>query len=104
MAAAKKPFDASSAAPALRIRRLRLSAFRNYQAVALNPDARPVVLTGPNGAGKTNLLEALSMLTPGRGLRRAKTGEMDRIDPDSPPVSGTAWAVAGTVETPFGPV
>jgi len=104
MAAAKKPFDASSAAPALRIRRLRLSAFRNYQAVALNPDARPVVLTGPNGAGKTNLLEALSMLTPGRGLRRAKTGEMDRIDPDSPPVSGAAWAVAGTVETPFGPV
>lgn len=104
MAAAKKPFDASSAAPALRIRRLRLSAFRNYQAVALNPDARPVVLTGPNGAGKTNLLEALSMLTPGRGLRRAKTGEMDRMDPTEGPAATAAWAVAGTVETPFGPV
>lgn len=104
MAAAKKPFDASSAAPALRIRRLRLSAFRNYQAVALNPDARPVVLTGPNGAGKTNLLEALSMLTPGRGLRRAKTGEMDRMDPTEGPAPTAAWAVAGTVETPFGPV
>ena len=104
MAAAKKPFDASQAAPALRIRRLRLSAFRNYQAVAMDPDARPVVLTGPNGAGKTNLLEALSMLTPGRGLRRAKTGEMDRIDPAVTAAGGSAWAVAGTVETPFGPV
>lgn len=44
------------------------------------------------------------MLTPGRGLRRAKTGEMDRIDPTGGPVTGAAWAVAGTVETPFGPV
>ncbi|MEX0760522.1 MAG: AAA family ATPase, partial [Tistlia sp.] len=39
-------------------------------------DARPVVLTGPNGAGKTNLLEAISLLTPGRGLRRAPLAEL----------------------------
>ncbi|NQV54439.1 MAG: AAA family ATPase, partial [Rhodospirillales bacterium] len=52
------------------VRRLSLTDFRNYPFVRLETDGRPVVITGPNGAGKTNLLEALSFLVPGRGLRR----------------------------------
>ena len=48
---------------------LKLTGFRNYASLSLRLDGRPVVLTGPNGAGKTNLLEAVSFLSPGRGLR-----------------------------------
>ena len=59
----------------------------------------PVVLTGPNGAGKTNLLEAVSYLAPGRGLRGAKLSEIDRR-----PSAHTGWAVAATVETADGPI
>ena len=51
------------------ITRLVLTGFRNYPTLRLALDPAPVVLTGPNGAGKTNLLEAVSMLAPGRGLR-----------------------------------
>ena len=58
--------------------RLALTDFRNYRAARLDLDAGPVVLTGPNGAGKTNLLEAVSFLSPGRGLRSAKLSEIDR--------------------------
>jgi DNA replication and repair protein RecF len=58
-------------------------------------DGRSVVLTGPNGAGKTNLLEALSYLAPGRGLRGARLGEADRI-------GGGRWAVSATLTTPEG--
>ena len=49
--------------------RLKLSDFRNYAGLSLQLDARHVVLTGDNGAGKTNLMEAVSLLSPGRGLR-----------------------------------
>ena len=55
---------------------------------------RPVVLTGPNGAGKTNLLEALSFLAPGRGLRRARLGEIDRRVPGGRRAGLGPWAVA----------
>ena len=65
-------------APSLSVGRLRLRNFRNYAALDLGTDPAPVVLTGENGAGKTNLLEALSLLTPGRGLRRARLPELDR--------------------------
>ncbi len=51
--------------------RLKLTDFRNYAAASLVLDGRHVVLTGDNGAGKTNLMEAVSFLSPGRGLRRA---------------------------------
>ena len=61
-----------------RIRRLALTDFRNYASLSLDFDADAVVLTGDNGAGKTNLLEAISLLSPGRGLRRATYGEMAR--------------------------
>ena len=53
------------------IQRLSLSNFRSYHAASIDVSARLVVLTGPNGAGKTNLIEAISFLVPGRGLRRA---------------------------------
>lgn len=83
------------------VTRLVLTNFRCYDRLRLAPDGRPVVLTGPNGAGKTNLLEALSLLAPGRGLRRARLEEIDRGGAAGP---GNRWAVAATVETPQGPV
>ncbi len=60
------------------VRRLALADFRSYAALDLSVSAQTVVLTGDNGAGKTNVLEALSLLTPGRGLRRAELGECAR--------------------------
>ena len=60
------------------IDRLRLADFRNFQTLSLDITSRFVVLHGDNGSGKTNLLEALSLLTPGRGLRRATYPEMAR--------------------------
>ena len=59
-------------------------------------DRRPLVLTGPNGAGKTNLLEAVSYLSPGRGLRGARLVDVARVaGPDAAPAE--AWSVAGTL-------
>jgi len=62
------------------VQRLRLRAFRNLGALdlVLGQGATPIVLYGPNGAGKTNLLEALSLLAPGRGLRRARLDSLDQ--------------------------
>ena len=54
------------------VTRLVLTDFRNYHSARLDLDPGPVVVTGPNGAGKTNLLEAVSFLSPGRGLRHAR--------------------------------
>ncbi|MBI1777711.1 MAG: DNA replication/repair protein RecF [Proteobacteria bacterium] len=84
----------------LAVRRLALTDFRGYESARLAVGAAPVVLSGPNGAGKTNLLEAISFLAPGRGLRRARLGEIDRI---GAPL-GVAWGVAATLETGSGPV
>jgi DNA replication and repair protein RecF len=58
--------------------RLRLTDFRNHAAFVLEPQAQFIALHGPNGAGKTNILEAISLLVPGRGLRRAPLSEMVR--------------------------
>ncbi|MGI9494301.1 MAG: DNA replication/repair protein RecF [Geminicoccaceae bacterium] len=82
------------------IKRLILNNFRSYPALRIETDARPVVLTGANGAGKTNLLEAVSMLAPGRGLRGARVRDLDRQDGE-PPASG-AWSVAARVESSLG--
>lgn len=60
--------------------RLALTDFRNHRAATLGPGAGFVVLTGENGAGKTNILEAVSLLVPGRGLRGAALGDMARSD------------------------
>ena len=58
--------------------RLVVTGFRSYGRATLDLDPRPVVLSGPNGTGKTNLLEAVSLLAPGRGLRRAPLGDIPR--------------------------
>ena len=95
---------ASAAGPmphAASVSRLGLTDFRCYQRLRLELDAAPVVFTGPNGAGKTNLLEAVSFLAPGRGLRRAKLAEIDRrTPPGTAPAS--PWAVSANLETAQG--
>lgn len=92
----------SGAVPtALAVRQLRLTDFRNYRQLRLDCGPEPVVLIGSNGAGKTNLLEALSFLSPGRGLRRARLDEICRWRTDSDP-SAAAWAVAATLDTAQG--
>src|SRR5689334_5483090 len=77
---------------------LRLTNYRNYRSLSLALDGRSVVLTGDNGAGKTNLLEAVSFLSPGRGLRRARLDEVARNGGDG------SWAVAATVDNAAGAV
>ncbi|KKB08362.1 DNA replication/repair protein RecF [Devosia chinhatensis] len=79
------------------ISRLRLTAFRNYASAALDLDSRHVVLTGSNGSGKTNLLEAVSVLSPGRGLRGASFETLQSQGSDLP------WAVAASIEAYDGP-
>ncbi len=79
------------------VRRLTLTDFRNYAALRLDLDGRPVVLSGANGAGKTNLLEAVSFLAPGRGLRRARLAEIGRRA--RPEDDMRPWAVAATLVT-----
>ena len=80
-----------------RIRRLTLSNFRNYRRASVEAgDARTIVLCGPNGAGKTNLIEAISFLAPGRGLRRATLDEVAFQEGDG------SWAVAAEVEGALG--
>ena len=81
---------------AARLRRLTLTNFRNYRAAQIGVGAGPVVLVGPNGAGKTNLIEAISFLAPGRGLRRATLEEVAFVEGDG------SWAVAADVEGALG--
>ena len=64
--------------PGLHLSALTLSHFRSHKGLALALDERPVALFGPNGAGKTNILEAISLLSPGRGLRRAVADDLAR--------------------------
>ena len=73
------------------IRTLKLTDFRNYARAELRLDARPVVLIGDNGSGKTNLLEAVSLLGPGHGLRGRPYGELCRKE------GAGGFAVAATV-------
>ena len=78
---------------------LKLGDFRNYERLTLGLDRRHVVLTGPNGAGKTNLLEAVSFLSPGRGLRRAAYAEVARKGaPNGFSVFAAMDGMAGPVE------
>ena len=81
---------------AARIRRLTLSNFRSYHAAQIDIAAKLVVLVGPNGAGKTNLIEAISFLAPGRGLRRATLTEVAFMEGDG------SWAMASDVEGALG--
>lgn len=74
------------------VRRLKLNNFRNYDVLNLSLGAGHVVLTGDNGSGKTNLLEAVSFLSPGRGLRRAAYGDVSRHD------AADGFAIHATLE------
>lgn len=76
----------------VRLSALTLTNLRNYRDLALTLDGRLVVLTGANGAGKTNLLEAISLLSPGRGLRRAAFEAIARKGSDA------GWAVSAVLE------
>jgi len=83
------------------IRRLTLSNFRSYHAAQVRLDrAGPVVLTGANGAGKTNMIEAISLLAPGRGLRRATMDELAFSEGDG--ASGGTWAINAEIEGMLG--
>lgn len=78
------------------IQRLSLTNFRSYHAASVNVSAKLAVLTGPNGAGKTNLIEAISFLVPGRGLRRATIEEVAFSEGDG------SWAVSAEIEGMLG--
>lgn len=97
-----RPTNTTDTLDTLSVRRLYLTNFRNYTALDLHIDASPVILTGQNGAGKTNLLEAVSFLTPGRGIRRAVLSDVQKQNTGTPAARG--WAVAGTVHGLHGPV
>lgn len=88
--------DSGGQPKACRVIELKISDFRNYRRLEAKPGAGAVVLTGPNGAGKTNLLEAVSFLSPGRGLRRAAYGDVTRAG------AAGGWAVWASVEGPAG--
>ena len=113
IAAPKQP------ASTLAITNLRLQNFRNYSGCHLALGGLPlssggrsssVVLVGANGAGKTNMLEALSLLAPGRGLRRAKSDLLSRQSATSKSdatfknAEGAIWSIAAELETPDGPL
>lgn len=86
------------------VSRLTLTDFRNYQFLRINAELAPIVVTGENGSGKTNILEAISFLTPGRGLRGARLADIKRFTPalvteeyQPTEISPTSWAVSATV-------
>ena len=86
------------------IRKLTVSNFRNYSKASLEPSKQMVILLGNNGAGKTNLLEAISMLSPGRGLRQAQLMQLNRAKTDATNEGNTIeaqrqWAVSVKVES-----
>ncbi len=88
----------TDAAPRLWVERLALTNFRNYERATLELGPEPVVLAGANGSGKTNLLEAVSLLAPGQGLRRAAYADIARASGDG------SWSVAAKVHTDLGAV
>src|SRR5579864_9384110 len=79
---------------------LALTDFRSYERAELVAGGRCVFLFGPNGAGKTNLLEAISLFSPGRGMRSAQLVDFGRRTPDE--AEGRAWAISAEVETEGG--
>lgn len=94
------------AAAGVSVAALTVTEFRCYRRAAIAVDERPVVLTGPNGAGKTNLLEAISFLVPGRGLRHARLSEIEHraIGAGDTVTRSLAWGVAAQIERPDGVV
>ena len=101
------PADSS---PAVAVLRLMVSHFRNYETLELDLPSRSgsVVLLGANGGGKTNLLEAISFLAPGRGLRRAKSDMLTRnssmFGDSKKPWAIKPWAISADIMTENGAV
>lgn len=91
---------ARSPIPGTFVKKLLLTDFRCYENESIAPEGKTnlVILTGPNGAGKTNVLEAISFLAPGRGLRRAALGDIARQN------GSGAWAVAANLDVAGEPV
>ncbi len=81
------------------VQRLTLTDFRNYKNLRLETDIVPIIITGENGSGKTNILEALSFLAPGRGLRSARLSEIKRIHniTDTNILAADTWSVAAEI-------
>ncbi len=83
------------------VTRLTLTDFRNYAFLRITPELRPIIITGENGSGKTNILEAVSFLTPGRGMRSAKLSDIRRFTPavieNGYTPSNSSWAVSANV-------
>lgn len=96
--------EARDLVPHRGIARLRLTNFRSHANLSMDIDLRPVVITGPNGAGKTNILEALSYLAPGRGLRGAKLFEVMRQETlgESPTAGSESWGVWAKLQSSYG--
>jgi DNA replication and repair protein RecF len=80
------------------VKELKLNNFRNYQDLSLKLSAGPIIITGHNGLGKTNLLEAISLFTPGRGLRNATLVDMDNI------AQGSSWNISATLINHYGEI
>lgn len=80
----------------LAVRHLDLSHFRSHRRLRLDVDGRPVAIHGANGAGKTNLVEAVSLLSPGRGLRRAAAADMARMP------ERIGWKISAGIDAPDG--
>lgn len=96
--------DGDDARKKVWLSRLSLTDFRNYESLSLDLDERPVVLTGCNGAGKTNLLEAVSLLSSGRGLKGAAFGDLSRAGGIDVGERARDWAVAARLFGPAGEV
>ncbi len=95
-ASAVRSFQDSVLGESLSISQITLAHFRNYDALRLQVGGAPVVLTGTNGSGKTNLVEAISLLVPGRGLRRSALSDLQNRTTTEP------WAVAIELRTEVG--
>lgn len=93
---AKDTLISSSKPSQLSIQKVSLTSFRNYDALRLASDNSPVILTGANGSGKTNLLEAISLLVPGRGLRKSALVDLQNLTTQTP------WGVAVELNTGYG--
>ena len=90
--------DSAASVPArgVYVRRLTATNFRNYDYVRLDLPESPIVLTGRNGTGKTNLMEAVSFLAPGKGMRQARFSDV------LPTTGGTSWAVSAVLHLLLG--
>ena len=92
------------------VRSLTLTRYRNYPSLRLDDrllsqDGAPVVLVGPNGAGKTNLLEAISLFAPGRGLRRANRADfLSHGGAEAAFGAAGIWGISARIETALGPL